>query len=433
MLIRDVETFVVGNPPPRHGGRYFIFVKLTTDDEIDGIGEAYVATVGPHLVADMIVDVAERHLVGHRPFDVESFWRRAYGSGYALRPDPTLCGVMSALEMACWDIVGKATGRPVYDLLGGRVHEGLRSYTYLYPEGGDAYDTPHTADPTSGEDAAPDLYTDPDLAAEAAARAVEMGFTAVKFDPAGPYTVYDGRQPSLERLDLSERYVRAVREAVGDRADLLFGTHGQFTPSGALRLARRIERYDPLWFEEPVPTDDLEGMARVAAGTTIPVATGERLTTVTEFAAVLRAGAASILQPDLGRSGGILQGKKIASLGEVHQALLAPHCYCGPVVAAANIALATCSPNFLVLESIDRWDGFHAELLETPIRWEDGMVVPSTEPGLGVVLDEEVARAHPYTGDELHLTPEEDPMGFAEGLAGPARSAGDESWWDRSR
>ncbi len=235
MRVADVETFVVGNPPPRHGGRYFLFVQLTTDDGIVGVGEAYVATVGPHLVADMLVDVADRHLVGRSPFDVEAFWRRSYGSGYALRPDPTLCGVLSALEMACWDIIGKATGRPVYDLLGGRVHEGLRSYTYLYPEGGDAYD------PLDG----PNLYTDPDLAAEAAVRAVEMGFTAVKFDPAGPYSVYDGRQPSLERLDLSERYTRAIREAVGDRADLLFGTHGQFTPSGALRLARRLEAYDP--------------------------------------------------------------------------------------------------------------------------------------------------------------------------------------------
>tara|TARA_B110000438_G_scaffold257893_1_gene266263 strand:+ start:1278 stop:2501 length:1224 start_codon:yes stop_codon:yes gene_type:complete len=407
MLICDVETFVVGNPPPRHGGRYFIFVKLTTDDGIEGIGEAYVATVGPHLVADMIVDVADRHLVGHRPFDVESFWRRAYGSGYALRPDPTLCGVISALEMACWDIIGKATGRPVYDLLGGRVHEGLRSYTYLYPDEGDAYD------PLDG----PNLYSDPDLAAEAAVRAVDQGFTAVKFDPAGPYTVFDGRQPSLERLDLSEHYTRTIREAVGNRADLLFGTHGQFTPSGALRLARRLESYDPLWFEEPVPADDLEGMARVAAGTTIPVATGERLTTVSEFAAVLRAGAASIVQPDLGRSGGILQGKKIASIAEVHQALLAPHCYCGPVVAAANIALAACTPNFLVLESIDRFDGFHADLLKTPIRWEDGMVIPSTEPGLGAVLDEDVALAHPYEDGELHLEAGSEPMPFNEGLA----------------
>ncbi|MBS1265024.1 MAG: D-galactonate dehydratase [Acidimicrobiaceae bacterium] len=406
MKVVDVETFVVGNPPPRHGGRYFIFVTLTTDGGVKGVGEAYVATVGPHIVAEMIEDVAGRHLAGESPFNVETFWRRAIGSGYSLRPDPTLCGVISALEMACWDIIGKETGRPIYDLLGGRVHEGLRSYTYLYPRDDDAYA------PKDG----PNLYTDPVLAAEQAVREVERGFTAVKFDPAGPYTVFDGRQPSLERLDLSERYTAAIREAVGDRADLLFGTHGQFTPSGALRMARRLEAYEPLWFEEPVPPDDVDGMARVAAGTTIPVATGERLTTAGEFAAVLRAGAASILQPNLGRSGGILQGKKIASTAEVHQALLAPHCYCGPVVAAANIALAACSPNFLILESIDDWGGFHADLLETPIRWEDGMVIPSGEPGLGVVLNEDLARAHPYEGDELHLTPSLSPQATSENL-----------------
>ena len=400
MRVRECETFVVGNPPPRRGGRYFIFVKLTSDDGITGIGEAYVATVGPHLVARMIEDIAERNLLGESAFDIESFWRRAYGSGYALRPDPTLCGATSALEMACWDLIGKATGRPVYDLLGGRVHDTLRSYTYLYPREAPA-DAP-------GDGAS--VYDDPALAAEEAQRQVELGFTALKFDPAGPYSVFDGRQPSLERLDLCARYTAAVREAVGNRADLLIGTHGQFTPGGALRLARRLEAYDPLWFEEPVPPDDVDGMARVAAGTTIPVATGERLTTVSEFAAVAHGGAASILQPNLGRCGGILQGKKIAAVAEVHQLSLAPHCYCGPVVAAANIALATCSPNFLLLESIGCWDGFHATLLETPIHWEQGMVIPSREPGLGVTLNEAVARSHPYQGDELHLVPTPHPV-----------------------
>ena len=244
--------------------------------------------------------------------------------------------------MACWAILGKETNRPVYALLGGRVHEGLRPYTYLYPPEEDAY---------APKDE-PNLYTQPELAAEQALVEISKGFTAIKFDPAGPYTAFDGRQPSLERLDLCERYVSTLREAVGDEADLLFGTHGQFTPSGALRLARRLEKYDPLWFEEPVPADDIDGMATVAAGTSIPVATGERLTTVSEFAAVLRSNAAQILQPNLGRSGGILQGKKIASVAETHHALIAPHCYCGPVVAAANIALAACSPNFLILECI---------------------------------------------------------------------------------
>ncbi len=389
MRIAGVKTFVVGNPPPSYGGRYFLFLKLVTDDGIEGVGEVYAATFGPQTVATMIEDVCERHVIGADPFRIEALWRDIYGRGYSLRPDISLLGVLSGIEMACWDIVGKAVGRPVYDLLGGRVHERLRSYTYLYPEAGDAMD----------------VYVDPDLGATRAAEYVARGFTAVKFDPAGAYTTLDPHQPSLDDLELSERYVRAVREAVGDRCDLLFGTHGQFTTSGAIRLAKRLEPYDPLWFEEPTPPEMPEEMARVARATSIPIATGERLTTKYEFARVLETGAASILQMNLGRVGGILEAKKIAGMAEAHYAQIAPHLYCGPVVGAANIQLATCSPNFLVLEGIREWGGFHAEILKTPIRWEDGYVIPPTAPGLGVELDEEVAARHPYTGEELHLTP----------------------------
>src|ERR1700752_5016651 len=156
----------------------------------------------------------------------------------------------------------------------------------------------------------------------------------------------------------------------------------------------------PLWFEEPTPPECPEEMARVAAQTTIPIATGERLTTKYEFSRVLETKAASILQMNLGRVGGLLEAKKIAGMAEAHYAQIAPHLYCGPVVGAANIQLATCSPNFLILESIERWDGFQARLLKTPIRWEDGYVIPPASPGLGVELDEAVALAHPYEGGE---------------------------------
>ena len=175
--------------------------------------------------------------------------------------------------------------------------------------------------------------------------------------------------------------MRQVREAVGDRCDLLFGTHGQFTPAGAIRLAQRLEQYDPLWFEEPTPPEMPEEMAKVARGTSIPIATGERLTTKYEFSRVLETGAASILQLNLGRVGGLLEAKKIAGMAEAHYAQIAPHLYCGPVVGAANIQLSACSPNFLVLEGIRDWGGFHAEILKTPIEWEDGYVIPPTAPG----------------------------------------------------
>jgi len=232
---------------------------------------------------------------------------------------------------------------------------------------------------------------------------VKQGFTAVKFDPVGPYSAFDPRQLSLEALDHAERFARKLRAAVGHSADLLFGTHGQMTPAGAIRLARRLESTDPLWFEEPTPPDMPEEMARVAAATTIPVAAGERLTTKYEFARLLDLRAAAILQMNLGRVGGILEAKKIASMAETRYAQIAPHLYCGPIVGAANIQISTCSPNFLILESIQTWGGFHAEILKRPIQWQDGYVIPPTEPGLGVELNEAVALAHPYDGNDLHL------------------------------
>ena len=394
MKITDVKTWVVGNPPPGIGGKYFIFVRLTTDSNVVGYGEAYNATFGPHVTARMIEDCAERYLVGRDPHDIETFFRRAYSSGFTQRPDVSMQGCVSALEMACWDIIGKEAGKPVYKLLGGQVHETLRSYTYLYPHTGSV----HT------EDAPPrNVYNDPDMAAECAAFYVSQGFNAVKLDPAGPYTAFDGHQPRLVDIDLSARMVKAIREAVGTRADILFGTHGQFTASGALRLARAIEPYDPLWFEEPVPPDMPEVMAEVARGTRIPIATGERLTTKWEFARVIENRAATILQPDPGPAGGLLETEKSSDMTEVYHIQVAPHCYCGPIVGAANIQLAATLPNFLILESLKQWDGFHETLLKKKIAWQDGHVIPSKEPGLGVELNEEVCEAHPYSGEALHL------------------------------
>ncbi len=394
MKLQEIRTFVVGNPPPHFGGRYFVFCKLLCADGVQGVGEAYGVPFEPHLVARMLEDVFARYLEGEDPHDIERIWRRVYSSGYSQRPDVTLMGVLSALEMACWDIIGKAAGQPVYKLLGGRVHERLRTYTYIYPRPGDRTD----------------VYLDPDLAAERAVEYVQQGFTALKFDPLGPYSAFDARQPSLEALDRVERFLRQLREAVGSRADLLLGTHGQLTAAGALRLARRIEPYDPLWFEEPVPPDVPGEMAKVARACRVPIAAGERLATKYEFARLLEEGAAAILQPNLGRVGGILEAKKIASLAEARHALIAPHLYCGPVVGAANIQVAASSPNFLILEGIERWQGIHAELLRRPIRWEEGYVIPSSEPGLGVELEESVALAHPYSGRALHLEMAAEPI-----------------------
>lgn len=389
MKIRDLKVFVVGNPPGSWGGRYFIFVKLVTDDGVSGIGEVYCDSFGPKVIEAAIGDVFARYVEGMDPFRIEHLWRRVYSSGYSQRPDPTLVGVLSGIEIALWDIIGKATGRPVSDLLGGRVHERLRSYTYIYP------------DPAKGQDAS--IFWNAEQSAERAAEYAAMGFTGLKFDPAAPYSAFDPRQPGLESTALCVKFCRLIREAVGTKADLLFGTHGQFTASGAIRFARQIEEFNPLWFEEPTPPEKPEEMALVARGTSIPVATGERLTTKYEFARVLECRAASILQMALGRVGGIIEAKKIAGMAEAYYAQIAPHLYAGPVEWAANIHYAASLPNFLILESIETGGGFHAALLKKPLRWEEGFVLVPTEPGLGIELNEEVAAAHPYEGTGLHL------------------------------
>ena len=393
MKIIDLETFVVATPPPHRGGRVWIFVKLTTDNGISGFGEVYQIPFHPLTVATMIKDYGETYVIGEDPFQIEKLWRSIYyGEGYERlvahqHPDHTVLGILSAIEMACWDINGKALDQPIYNLLGGKYHETLRSYTYLYP------------DPNDKSRRSP--FTDPEKAAESAKAHSDQGFTAIKFDPLiDVMGKEDPRETPIDRLQNGENVVRAVREAVGSSCDILIGTHGQTTTSSALRFARRIEEFDPLWFEEPVPPENVDEMAKIANRTTIPVATGERLSTKYEFRLLLEKQAAAILQMALGRVGGILEAKKIAGMAEASYAQIAPHLYCGPIEEAANIQLDVCSPNFLIQESIGKLDGFHAEILKKPIEWSDGFIIPSKEPGLGVELDETVTKAHAYTPRE---------------------------------
>jgi galactonate dehydratase len=396
--IDRLQVHVVEVPPPHVGGMYWIFVQLSTACGLQGVGEVYAASFHPRVMEAAIEDVYQRCLHGHDPHQVERLFRSAYSSGFTQRPDLSVMGVLSGLEMACWDIIGKAAGQPVYQLLGGRVHERLRSYTYLYPQDAQG----HTN------------YDDVELAVECALGYVERGFTAVKFDPAGPYTIHGGHHLSLAQMDHCETFCRRLREVLGSRADLLVGTHGQMTPASAIRLARRLEPYEPLWFEEPVPPGQNDALAEVARQTAIPIAVGERLTTKYEFLDVMQRKAASILQMNLGRVGGLMEAKKIAAIAEAHYLQIAPHLYNGPVGAAASVQLATASPNFLIQESMLDWSGFYADILEEPIRWERGFIVPPTTPGLGVALNMDVVRAHsPYRGERLHLLMDPKPYDVA--------------------
>lgn len=400
MKLQDLDVIITSPPAPGWGGRYWILVKVTTDTGLVGWGECYASSLGPQAMAHVIKDVFERHMLGENPENIELMFRRAYSSGFTQRPDLSVMGAFSGLEIACWDILGKDRDRPVYALIGGRMNERIRAYTYLYP-------LPHHDLST--------FWTSPDMAAESAADCVARGYTAVKFDPAGPYTLRGGHMPAMSDITQSVAFCKAIRAAVGDKADLLFGTHGQFSTAGAIRLGQALEPYSPLWYEEPIPPDNVAEMAKVAGALRIPIATGERLTTKAEFATVLRSGAATILQPALGRAGGIWEMKKVAAMAEVYNAQMAPHLYAGPIEWAANIHLGASIPNLLMAETIET--PFHDQLIKGSIRVEDGYIAAPTAAGLGIDVDEELARANPYTGNGLHLEMQEAPCDYVNGNA----------------
>lgn len=397
MRLSDLDIIVTAPPAPGWGGRYWILVKVTSDTGVVGWGECYASSVGPDAMRAVITDVFGRHMAGENPENIELMFRRVYSSGFTQRPDLTVMGAWSGLEMACWDMVGKDRGRPVHALIGGRVNDRIRAYTYLYP--------------TRPSHRLPDFWVNADASAEAAEDMVARGYTAVKFDPAGPYTIRAGHMPAMRDISRSVEFCATIRAAVGDSADLLFGTHGQFSTGGAIRMGAAIAPYTPLWYEEPIPPDNYAELGRIAAACTTPVAVGERLTTKAEFAQALRHGV-SILQPALGRSGGIWEGKKIAALAEAHNAQMAPHLYAGPIEWAANIQLAASIPNLLMCETIET--DFHYALIKSSFRVEGGYIPVPDGPGLGIDVDEDLARAHPYEGDGLHLQMQEAPVSYHE-------------------
>jgi len=398
MKLQDLDIIITSPPAPGWGGRYWILVKVTTDTGIIGWGECYASSVGPAAMTGVIKDVFERHMQDENPENIEMMFRRVYSSGFTQRPDLTVMGAFSGLEIACWDILGKDRDRPIYALLGGLMNERIRAYTYLYP---------------LPDQDINDFWQSPEMTARAAAAYADQGYTAVKFDPAGPYTIRGGHQPAMTDISKSVAFCKAIREAVGDRADLLFGTHGQFNTSGAIRLGQALEPYLPLWFEEPIPPDNLLEFAEVARAVRIPIATGERMTTRAEFATLLRTGGAAILQPALGRAGGIWEMRKLAAMAESFNAQMAPHLYAGPIEWAANIQLAASIPNLLIAETIET--PFHDALIKGSIRVDRGFIPAPTAPGLGIEVDEALARAHPLDTDGLHLQMQEAACDYANG------------------
>lgn len=242
------------------------------------------------------------------------------------------------------------------------------------------------------KEATADWTTNPQRLAELALQLVDEGFTGLKFDPLPQAKFRQLPFPpweiSLDEYDHAEKAIAAIRDAVGNRADILIGTHGQITPSAARRLAARIEKYDPLWLEEPCPPENYKEMGRIAQSTRIPIATGERLVTLHEFQSLFDQGACAFAQPDLGSCGGITACKKIATLAEANYVLMAPHVWGGPIITAAAVQIDANIPNFLIQESIYKSRDFFDEIVKEPFEWQDGDLIVSDRPGIGIELDE---------------------------------------------
>ena len=392
MKLTSASSFIVKTPKPHLGGHKWFFVKLQTDDGLVGWGECAVlwSMMGMEDTFERLVaDAFERYLDGENPIDRQMLTKRMYGGMTAQNAGLFTAGIISAFDVALWDLTGKFYEAPIYDLLGGRFRDRIRTYTYIYDA--DALDA------GAEDDFADRWLGGVDGIGDVAKGLVDRGFTGLKLDPVEfhgtstlPLTPYE---LSPDQYDTAERTIAAIRDAIGTDADILIGTHGQTTPSAARRLAKRLEPYDPLWLEEPCPPENVDEMARIAASTTIPIATGERLA-FNDFAPLFAAGACHFAQPDLGGCGGITAAREIASMAEAHYVLMAPHVWGGPIITAAALQLDAAIPNFLIQESIYKSNLFFDEIVEEPFIWEDGDLLVPDRPGHGIALREDVLHEH---------------------------------------
>jgi 2-dehydro-3-deoxyphosphogalactonate aldolase len=377
MQVVDVKPYVVKTRTNAGGGVYWFLLRVTTDSNTVGWGEVVWNAYPPPIYKKMVCHMAEKFLIGEDPFCTEKLFRRIFACHSYSRVDISAMGIASGLEIACWDIIGKETGRPVYDLLGGMMNEKVKTYTYLAEKDENVW--------------CEDFWRDEEACVKRAVECMEEGFKAIKFDPYSPYIgSLSPFQPSLEMMARSERTVRRIREGIGDKCDIIIGTHGQFTVAGMIRVAKNLEKYNPLWLEEPAPPENHSVLKKITRSTSIPVATGERLATKYEIAPLIAEGCVDIVQLDVGGVGGILEAKKIAAMADAFHMQITPHFYAGPVMYAAEIQLDVCTPNFLIQESIGKMDRLGMDLLlAKPFVWEDGYIIPSKEPGLGIEIAQE--------------------------------------------
>ncbi len=390
MKITDIKTFNVFTYRTN-----FVFVKLETDEGISGIGEGTLEYKENALLG--AIEDIKRVLIGRDPREVERISHELYRDSY-WRVGPVLQSAVSAVNMAMWDIKAKAAGVPVYEMLGGKVRDGVRMYANAWFAGA------RTADEF----------------AAAAVKAKNMGVTALKWDPFGKAYMY------MENADFrrSIEIVEAVRGAVGNDVDLLIEGHGRFDIATGIKIANAIKPFDPFFFEEPTPPDCLDALAQVHKNAPVPIAAGERLYSLTQMRDFLERGCADFVQPDISHCGGISAVKKMAALCEAHYVALAPHNPSGPVANAATLHIAASTQGFRILEICLTDVSWRKELTNERVVFDKGNILIPTGVGLGLEINEENCLKYPfqpidlrhYKGTLTNIRPADHTSTYFEGL-----------------
>ncbi len=371
MKITDVKPFVVDCFRTN-----WIFVKVYTDEGITGVGEGTLEYKEKAFLGAL--EHIKEYLIGKNPLEIEKHYHDIYRNAY-WRGGPVLMSALSAVEVALWDILGKHLNVPVYQLLGGKVHDKVRIYVNGWFAGA----------------------KEPEEFAEKAKIAVKRGVTAMKWDPFGKNYM----NISNAELNKALRNVAAVREAVGNEVDLLIEGHGRFDVPTGIRIAKELEQFKPLFFEEPVPPDNLEALKAVREKSPVAISAGERLYSRRDYRELFELRAADYIQPDISHAGGIMELKKIAAQAEAHYIPFAPHNPSGPVANAATLQLAACCPNFEILEIMYSDVEWRKDVTNEELEYKDGYITIPDKPGIGIEINEEECLKHPYQPHTLrHYT-----------------------------
>ena len=365
MKIQDIETFIVHPPVSKN----WVFVKITTDNGIVGWGEAYTQLDRDTAITAHVEEM-KRYLIGRDPMQIGHFRHWAYEDMFLKRGSMDVYSAVSGLEIAMWDVTGKALDQPVYNLLGGAVRPALRVY------GGGAHGNT------------------PEECANSALNSVKLGYDALKFDPfPGPWRSFVDHAD----LELAAAKVGAVREAVGPRVEILVEVHRRLSPVEAIMVGRMIEKYRPYWFEEPCPPENIRGVAEVKDALNIPVTIGEAIYGRRGFVEVFERRAADYLNPDISNTGGILEIVQIAAMAEAYDMGVSPHGANSAAVSfAAGVQASAVMPNFLMYEYPHALQEVCNKLMLKPLVPDNSYVELPTEPGIGIEIDEAALKEYAH-------------------------------------